>query len=327
MLEALIVGERDPRVLGLARGRMCSKDAALVQAPTGRSMRTTPEFTRILLDQIDALTAQIDTLTDQARKARNTSRQLQALIVLLPGDALPLAFLGGKSVGAASPPFGLETVQHVVEGSDEVRDVPVAGHGQALSRAEQIDPFHQLGQSVQWSQGRAEQHGVHGEHHRPDPMVSTPTSVRDTGIDTVASDSTSTRGTDDEHQRVESEQPPEQRRHRVRLARCRSRPGARRTGARLGMLSASPSPGPLSMVAGPHFGPAERPHRDRTMGARADGSRTHPPPENMVGARWSEGQAHRRPGHFMLALSPLVVRPWHQPVQTVGRQGDGCCTR
>ena len=37
MLEALIAGERDPQVLaGLARGRMRSKNAALVQALTGR---------------------------------------------------------------------------------------------------------------------------------------------------------------------------------------------------------------------------------------------------------------------------------------------------
>lgn len=64
MLEALIAGQRDPRVLaGLARGRMRSKNAALVQALTGRFDAHHAELTRMLLDQIDALTGQIDTLT------------------------------------------------------------------------------------------------------------------------------------------------------------------------------------------------------------------------------------------------------------------------
>jgi len=64
MLEALIAGERDPQVLaGLARGRMRSKNAALVQALTGRFDAHHAELTRMLLDQIDTLTRQIDTLT------------------------------------------------------------------------------------------------------------------------------------------------------------------------------------------------------------------------------------------------------------------------
>jgi transposase len=64
MLEALIAGERDPRVLaGLARGRMRSKNAALIQSLTGRFDGHHAELTRMLLNQIDALTSQIDTLT------------------------------------------------------------------------------------------------------------------------------------------------------------------------------------------------------------------------------------------------------------------------
>ena len=64
MLEALIAGERDPRRLaGLARGRMKSKQAALVEALTGRFDDHHAELTRMLLDQIDALTTQIATLT------------------------------------------------------------------------------------------------------------------------------------------------------------------------------------------------------------------------------------------------------------------------
>jgi transposase len=64
MVEALIRGERDPRVLaGLARGRMKRKHAALVEALTGRFDDHHAELAQILLDQIDTLTGQIDKLT------------------------------------------------------------------------------------------------------------------------------------------------------------------------------------------------------------------------------------------------------------------------
>jgi transposase len=64
MIEALIAGERDARVLaGLARGRMRDKNAALVQALNGRFDDHHAALARILLDQIDALTAQITHLT------------------------------------------------------------------------------------------------------------------------------------------------------------------------------------------------------------------------------------------------------------------------
>ena len=64
MLEALIAGERDPRRLAdLARGRMRVKHGALVEALTGRFDDHHAELTRMLLDQIDALSTQIATLT------------------------------------------------------------------------------------------------------------------------------------------------------------------------------------------------------------------------------------------------------------------------
>jgi transposase len=64
MLEALIDGQRSPRLLaGLARGRMKLKHADLVEALTGQFDEHHAELARMLLDQIDALTAQIDTLT------------------------------------------------------------------------------------------------------------------------------------------------------------------------------------------------------------------------------------------------------------------------
>jgi transposase len=64
MLEALIAGERDPKVLaGLARGKMKAKRAALIEALTGRFDDHHAELARMLLDQIDHLNAQIGTLT------------------------------------------------------------------------------------------------------------------------------------------------------------------------------------------------------------------------------------------------------------------------
>jgi transposase len=64
MLEALIAGERDPKVLAsLARGKMKAKRAALIEVLTGRFDDHHAELARMLLDQIDALTAQIGTLT------------------------------------------------------------------------------------------------------------------------------------------------------------------------------------------------------------------------------------------------------------------------
>jgi transposase len=64
MLEALIGGERDPQVLaGLARGRMRAKHDRLAAALTGKFDDHHAELARMLLDQIDALSAQIGKLT------------------------------------------------------------------------------------------------------------------------------------------------------------------------------------------------------------------------------------------------------------------------
>ncbi|MEU8803257.1 IS110 family transposase [Spirillospora sp. NPDC048819] len=64
MIEALIAGERDPKVLaGFARGRMREKHAALIEALTGRFGHHHALLARMLLDQIDTLTGQIDQLT------------------------------------------------------------------------------------------------------------------------------------------------------------------------------------------------------------------------------------------------------------------------
>jgi transposase len=64
MIEAMIAGERDPRVLaGLARGRMRAKHGALVEALTGMFDDHHGELARIILDQTGFLDARISQLT------------------------------------------------------------------------------------------------------------------------------------------------------------------------------------------------------------------------------------------------------------------------
>jgi transposase len=66
MIEALIAGEREPRRLAdLARGKMKVKRSALISALDGRFDDHHGELARMLLDQIDTLTAQIATLTSR----------------------------------------------------------------------------------------------------------------------------------------------------------------------------------------------------------------------------------------------------------------------
>jgi transposase len=76
MVEALIAGQRDPyRLAELARGKMKAKRAELITALDGRFDAHHAELARMLLDQIDALDTQIDTLT----------RRIEELVNELPG--------------------------------------------------------------------------------------------------------------------------------------------------------------------------------------------------------------------------------------------------
>jgi transposase len=96
MLEALIVGQRDPKVLAeLAKGRMRGKRAALVQALTGRFDDHHAELARLLLDHIDALTTQTDHLT----------ARIEELIAAVPAAQPPPDQSGlshGRGVGGTT---------------------------------------------------------------------------------------------------------------------------------------------------------------------------------------------------------------------------------
>jgi transposase len=68
MLEALMAGQRDPKVLAeLARGG-CAASGPLVAALTGRFDDHHAELARMLLDHIDALGIQIDRLTSRIQE-------------------------------------------------------------------------------------------------------------------------------------------------------------------------------------------------------------------------------------------------------------------
>jgi transposase len=92
MLEALIAGQRDPKVLAeLARGRLRVKRAALVEALTGQFSDHHAFIARMLLDQIDALSGQIDQLTGK----------IEQTITAIPAAQPPAGGSGGGAAAAA----------------------------------------------------------------------------------------------------------------------------------------------------------------------------------------------------------------------------------
>ncbi len=122
MLEALIAGQRDPKALAdLARGRLRVKHAALVQALTGRFDDHHAELARMLLDQYDALTAQIDRLT----------ARIEALIAAIP------AAQGVDADGTTGPDAGTGPDAAVLPAIWRLDEVPgIARHTAQVLLAE-----------------------------------------------------------------------------------------------------------------------------------------------------------------------------------------------
>ena len=103
MIEALIAGERDPRRLAdLARARMKTKRPALIKALDGRFNDHHAELARMLLDQIDSLTAQINTLT---------ARIGELLVAAGPSERDG----GANLTGEPAPGSKLSTVERLTE--------------------------------------------------------------------------------------------------------------------------------------------------------------------------------------------------------------------
>jgi transposase len=115
MLEALIAGERDPKVLaGLARGRMKAKRAALIEALTGKFDDHHAELARMLLDQVDALNAQIGKL----------STRIGELIAVIPA-AQGVAADGTTGPGAGAGPGA--PVADAITRLDEIPGISTLG--------------------------------------------------------------------------------------------------------------------------------------------------------------------------------------------------------
>jgi transposase len=140
MLAALIAGERDPKVLaGLARGRLRVKHAALVQALTGRFDDHHAELARMLLDQYDALTAQIDRLT----------ARIEALLAAIP------AAQGVDADGTTGPGAGADPGAAVLPAIQRLDEVPGIGrHAAQVLLAElglDMGVFPTPGHLVSWA--------------------------------------------------------------------------------------------------------------------------------------------------------------------------------
>lgn len=104
MIEALIEGTRDPEVLAeMAKGKMRVKHAALKEALTGQFDDHHAELARMLLEEIDGLSAKIDRLTTR----------IDELISQLPGPMTPTDSGGGQGSGSLS----------VVERLDEIAGI------------------------------------------------------------------------------------------------------------------------------------------------------------------------------------------------------------
>jgi transposase len=122
MLEALIAGQRDPKVLAsLARGKLKAKHAALVEALTGRFDDHHAELARMLLNQYDALTAQINRLT----------ARIEELIAAIP------AAQGVDADGTSGPGAGTDPGAPVLPAIQRLDEIPgIARHTAQVLLAE-----------------------------------------------------------------------------------------------------------------------------------------------------------------------------------------------
>ncbi len=101
MLEALIGGERDPRVLSeLALGSMRGKVPILTRALTGRFTEHHAFLLRTMLRRIDAANAQIAEITGEIERQLAPYRQQARLLATIPGVSLVLAQVLLAEIGA-----------------------------------------------------------------------------------------------------------------------------------------------------------------------------------------------------------------------------------
>ncbi|MFG2007283.1 IS110 family transposase [Spirillospora sp. NPDC048911] len=86
MLEALIAGERNPKVLAqMARGRLRNKISVLQEALTGHFRDHHGFLLRMMLDRIDAITVQVQVLTSRIEEALTPFAAQLAQLDEIPG--------------------------------------------------------------------------------------------------------------------------------------------------------------------------------------------------------------------------------------------------
>jgi transposase len=140
MIDALIAGERDPKVLAqLARKRMRAKIPALEQAFTGSFDDHHAELAQMLLDQIDVLTAKIERLT----------LRIEELIAAIP------AAQGVDADGTTGPAAGLGQGAPVLPAADRLDEVTGIGRQAAQTIIAEIglqmSVFPTPGHLVSWA--------------------------------------------------------------------------------------------------------------------------------------------------------------------------------
>lgn len=122
MLEALIAGERDPEVLAeLAKGRARARRALLAEACDGRVTEHHARLCRMLLDQVDELSAHIEAVTTLLDEAIATldaprNRVVTAALDTETGEILPppLAYASAIERISQIPGGGPETARAVI---------------------------------------------------------------------------------------------------------------------------------------------------------------------------------------------------------------------
>ena len=86
---------------------------------------------------------------DRVELQERASQELPNFVVQVAGDPSAFGLLGGQHTPGALLALSLEPVEHSVESGKDTADLVAAVHCQALTRPEQIDGLHALGQPLQ----------------------------------------------------------------------------------------------------------------------------------------------------------------------------------
>jgi transposase len=144
MIEALIAGERDPKVLaGLAKGKARARASALVEAAEGRFNDHHARLARMLLDQSDDLArriAEVTRLLDDAIRAVPAQPRTAPLVDATTGEVTkaPAGFATAVERISALPGGGPDVARAVI--GEIGLDMAVFGTGPRLCSWAKVSP-------------------------------------------------------------------------------------------------------------------------------------------------------------------------------------------